>query len=294
MALGPAVLIVLRVYLQIYVEHEHRLDRLAQRLPLKRAPTLMPLRHPITWTFSAFALYLLLPSAVLMFAWKAAVFPSWGAGLLSVAIAVIAMHLMLSFRRLTWLSKACFSASAAILALIVLIAMLRLDSPLRRPFDLVGADLSGQWLLYRDLKGANLFSANLLNANLNGTNLTGADLAGANLTGANLINANLTRAMLLGTNLSGADLSAAYLTDAKLFGANLTGADLTGADLSGANLRRANLTRAILTSAFLADADVAVPDPIPSKGVSQAQLDEACGENVKLDAGLTIKLCRQR
>jgi hypothetical protein len=31
--LGPAVLIVLRIYLQIYVEHQTRLDRIAQWIP---------------------------------------------------------------------------------------------------------------------------------------------------------------------------------------------------------------------------------------------------------------------
>jgi hypothetical protein len=36
--LGPAILIVLRIYLQIYVEHSNRLDRIAQRMPVVRAP----------------------------------------------------------------------------------------------------------------------------------------------------------------------------------------------------------------------------------------------------------------
>jgi hypothetical protein len=40
MLLGPAILIVLRIYLQIYVEHNDRLNRIAQRMPTARAPTL--------------------------------------------------------------------------------------------------------------------------------------------------------------------------------------------------------------------------------------------------------------
>src|SRR5215472_12253821 len=40
MLLGPAVLIALRIYLQIYVEHGDRLDRIARRIPVARAPTL--------------------------------------------------------------------------------------------------------------------------------------------------------------------------------------------------------------------------------------------------------------
>src|SRR5262245_58590871 len=46
MLLGPAVLIALRVYLQIYVEHGDRLDRLARSVSAVRAPTLVPLQNP--------------------------------------------------------------------------------------------------------------------------------------------------------------------------------------------------------------------------------------------------------
>ena len=44
MLLGPTILTVLRIYLQIYVEHSDRLDLVAQRMPVVRAPTLAPLR----------------------------------------------------------------------------------------------------------------------------------------------------------------------------------------------------------------------------------------------------------
>ena len=40
MLLGPAVLIALRVYLQIYVEHSDRLDRLARSVSVVRAANL--------------------------------------------------------------------------------------------------------------------------------------------------------------------------------------------------------------------------------------------------------------
>src|SRR5262249_56203502 len=44
MLLGPAVLIVLRIYLQIYVDHGDRLGRLAQRISVVGAPTLVPVK----------------------------------------------------------------------------------------------------------------------------------------------------------------------------------------------------------------------------------------------------------
>ena len=47
MLLGPAILIALRIYLQIYVEHSGRLNRVAQRMPVVRAPTLVPLKNPL-------------------------------------------------------------------------------------------------------------------------------------------------------------------------------------------------------------------------------------------------------
>ena len=104
MLLGPAILIVLRIYLQIYVEHSDRLDRIAQRMPVVRAPTLAPLKNPLIRGFSGFTLYLLLPVTMLFFAWKAAVFPTWGSGsgILCVAAGVIAGHAMLPLRGVSW------------------------------------------------------------------------------------------------------------------------------------------------------------------------------------------------
>ena len=75
---GPAVLIALRVHLQIYAEHWRRLEAIRRRLPPPpRAPVLAPLRNPLVRGFTGFVLYLLLPLARLAFTWKAAVFPDW-------------------------------------------------------------------------------------------------------------------------------------------------------------------------------------------------------------------------
>jgi hypothetical protein len=45
------VLIILRVYLQIYVEHGRRLDRVARWMSARRAPTLAPDRNPLMRIF---------------------------------------------------------------------------------------------------------------------------------------------------------------------------------------------------------------------------------------------------
>jgi hypothetical protein len=272
MLLGPAVLIVLRVYLQIYVEHSDRLDRLARLVSVVRAPALVPLQNSLIRVFSGLIFYMLLPVAMLLFAWKAAVFPAWGSGLFAVAVAVIASHVMLPFSQFSWPSKGLLSVSAAIIAVGVMLIYFGLP---HRPFDLFRANLSGQWLFQEDLRKANLSFANLSGAMLAAANLSNADLSKANLSNADL------RAYLGGANLSYANLSNANLRG-YLSGANLSYANLSGANLSEANLSDANLRGADLSDAKLSDA----------KNLTQTQLDEACGNSkTKLPEGLTLKPC---
>ena len=81
--IGPLVLIALRILLQIYVEHWHRLEPTRRRLPARSAPTVAPLQNPLLWGVAGFVLYLLLPLTMLAFTWKVAVLPAWGSGLLA-------------------------------------------------------------------------------------------------------------------------------------------------------------------------------------------------------------------
>lgn len=81
--IGPAVLVLLRAYLEIYIEHGKRLARLARLAPAKRDPTLLSSQNALLRRAFALILYLLLPATLFMFAWKAAVFPRWGAALFS-------------------------------------------------------------------------------------------------------------------------------------------------------------------------------------------------------------------
>jgi uncharacterized protein YjbI with pentapeptide repeats len=61
-----------------------------------------------------------------------------------------------------------------------------------------------------------------------------------------------------------------------LAGVRISGADLSDADLTGANLTGADLSRTKLTDVHLD---------------GKAQLDEACGQNAELPAGLTLNAC---
>jgi uncharacterized protein YjbI with pentapeptide repeats len=283
MLLGPAVLIVLRVYLQIYVEHSDRLERLARSVSLARAPTLMPLRNPLIRVMSGLIFYLLLPVAMMLFAWKAAVFPTWGSGLFCVATGVIVSHVVLPFSRFSWRSKALLSLSASIIAAGLLFGF----GPLRRQFDLYHANLSGQWLVGDDLRNANLRGANLSGAYLSRANLSGADLIGANLSRAKVNIADLSDADLKFANLSDANLNFTDLSNADLWDSDLTDANLRDADLIGANLSDVKLFGTNLSGANLSNADLS-----GAFYLTQTQLDEACGNaNTKLPEGLTIKRC---
>jgi hypothetical protein len=99
--------------------------------------------------------------------------------LFSVAVAVIASHILLPFSRFSWRSKVLLSASAAIIAAGVMLGF----GPLRRPLNLYHANLSGQWLLGDDLRKADLSSAKLAEANLTSADLRDAYLDSANLNG---------------------------------------------------------------------------------------------------------------
>ena len=256
MVLGPAVLIMLRVYLQIYVEHSNRLERLGQSLMTARAPTLVPLKNSLMRAISGLTFYLVLPTVMLLFAWRAAAFPAWGSGLLCVAVGVSASHAMLSMSKLSWRSNAVLSVSAAIIAAGVTFSL----GPLHRPFDLGRANLSNHLLPRANFSRANLSSANLTGANLSSADLTGADLSSANLTGADLSSANLTGANLIQGNLTGAALFRANLSGAQLNLASLSGAKLDLANLSSAHLDNVDLSNALLVGANLSGASAQVAD----------------------------------
>src|SRR5580704_1270740 len=61
MLLAPAVLVMLRVYLQIYVEHSSRLEPLGRSIGTTRAPTLVQLKNPLMRMAAGLTFYFLLP-----------------------------------------------------------------------------------------------------------------------------------------------------------------------------------------------------------------------------------------
>lgn len=125
--------------------------------------------------------------------------------------------------------------------------------------------------------GCNLFQAELSYKDADKIDLSGARLRQANLAlttydDANFSNANLSIANLFGARFNRTNFSRANLQNAIAVGTFFGSSTLNGADLSGANFSGADLTL--------------------TKGLTQAQLNRACGdENTRLPKGKTIPKC---
>ena len=125
--------------------------------------------------------------------------------------------------------------------------------------------------------GCNLFQADLAyrdlpNVNLSGSRLRQADLSLATMNGANLSSCDLSVANLFGARFTGVSFRNSNLRDANLVGAYFGGADFSGADLTGA----------VLSGAEMAE----------SVGLSQSQLNSACGDaSTELPVGLRVPRC---
>lgn len=125
--------------------------------------------------------------------------------------------------------------------------------------------------------GCNLFQADLTGLEASGRNYARARLRQASLTavvlnGANFSNADLRDADAYGGVFSSANFSGADLTNSSWVGTFLEGANFSGANLSGANFSGAQMNR--------------------SRGLTQRQLNQACGDGAtELPGSLTIPSC---
>lgn len=125
-----------------------------------------------------------------------------------------------------------------------------------------GCDLFQANLSYQDARKLNLSKARLRQSDLSLATFDDVNLSGANLSVANLFGTRFNR-----TNFANANLQNATAVGTFFGASNLRGADLTGANLSGADLKIA-------------------------RGLTQAQLNAACGDaSTKLPAGKTVPAC---
>lgn len=173
--------------------------------------------------------------------------------------------------------------------------------------DLSNKSMNGVRLTDADLSGS-LFN----NSNLSGGSLDGSDLSGAHFRGAlmyrvkgnnvtmpravledaTLTEANLSNSKFADANLSRANLSRAVFTDTDFKGAEFTRANLTGAQFQGGQFQNARFGGTQLKDANLNQADFSGADLSTVKGLQQAQLDVACGdEKTRLPVGLSLPYC---
>jgi len=113
------------------------------------------------------------------------------------------------------------------------------------------------------------------------------DCAGCNLAGADLSNTCVKGRDLHGADFDGADAHLMCMSYANFSGASFRGTDLSAANLAHAKLDDADLTGARLTITSLKGTDLS-----RTRGLTQAQLDAACGDaETKVPAGLAVHPC---
>jgi uncharacterized protein YjbI with pentapeptide repeats len=107
-----------------------------------------------------------------------------------------------------------------------------------------------------------------------------------------LAHADLTNQCVKRGNLEGAVFDDAKLTLMCMSFGDFKGASFRGADLSGANLAHAELDGADLSGARLTITSIRAANLSHAKGLTQAQLDQACGDTeTRLPPHLHVKIC---
>ncbi len=114
------------------------------------------------------------------------------------------------------------------------------------------------------------------------------DCVGCDLRGADLTNTCVKEHDLHGADFTGANASLMCMSFA-----NFTGVSFRDADLSGANMAGAKMAGADMTGAKTSITSFLGTDLRHVKGLTQAQLDVACGNAAtKLPLGFKIHTCR--
>jgi len=114
------------------------------------------------------------------------------------------------------------------------------------------------------------------------------DCVGCDLSGADLSNTCVKEHDLHGADFTGADASLMCMSFADFTGVRFRNTELSGANMAGAKMDGADLTgaRTSITS-FLGT------DLRRVKGLTQAQMDAACGDaRTKLPPGLKVRSCK--
>ena len=126
--------------------------------------------------------------------------------------------------------------------------------------------------------GCNLFQADFSNL----------EMRGRNFSGARLRQSNLSLATMNAANFSGADLR-----DVDAFGGLFTGSNFSGANMANSSWVGAYMGSSRFRGANLIGANFSGAEMDRASGLTQAQLDQACGDQATtLPPGLRIPVCR--
>lgn len=130
--------------------------------------------------------------------------------------------------------------------------------------------------------GASCAQCDLFQIDLSYQNIGGRDFSGARIRQSDLSLATADGTRFHGANLSLANLFGMRATSADFTDANLDGAGMVGGYYGGARFNSARLRGANLSGAEMADA----------LGLTQAQLNEACGDSsTTLPSGMAVPRC---
>jgi len=123
-------------------------------------------------------------------------------------------------------------------------------------------------------------------------NLFQADFSRSEMRGRNFAGARLRQADLSASEMDRASFARADLRDVNAFGGRFTGASFSGANLANASFVGAYLQGADFRGARLAGADFSGAEMDHVRGLSQSQLEGACGdESTTLPRGLRLTRC---
>ena len=125
--------------------------------------------------------------------------------------------------------------------------------------------------------GASCPHCNLFQADFSNLEMKGRDFAGARLRQADFSAAVMNHTSFAGADLRDVNAYGAVFTGVSFAGANLTNASFVGTYLEGANFRGANLSGVNFSGAEMERA----------VGLTQGQLNEACGDDVDHAAAWT-------
>lgn len=179
------------------------------------------------------------------------------------------------------------------------------------------ANVSGSLFNRSNLSGGEFYSSNMSNTHFRKAFLArvrgeSVNLAKAELRDATLTEANLYRSIFIKADLKRADMVRGEFKLGNFSGADLTSATATGANFEGSHfvksrfdhaaLDEAVLDKAVfhgvqfgnasLANATMAEADFSGSDLSLTKGLTQEQLDTACGNAAtELPEGLTVSYC---